>query len=57
MTSGSVKALREACINARTIASLLENPLSERSAHELWIIDESSLLATRPANGIPQGGA
>jgi len=52
MTSGSVKALREAGINARTIASLLENPLSERAARELWIVDESSLLATRPANGI-----
>ncbi len=52
MTSGSVKALREAGINARTIASLLENPLSERPAREVWIVDESSLLATRPANGI-----
>src|SRR5260370_35115696 len=52
MATGSVKALREAGINARTIASLLENPLPGRSAHKLWIVDESSLLATRPANGI-----
>ena len=52
MTSGSVKALHEAGINARTIASLLENPLTERAARELWIVDESSLLATRPANRI-----
>jgi hypothetical protein len=52
MTSGSVKALREAGINARTIASLLEGPLPKRAARELWIIDESNLLATRPANGI-----
>jgi conjugative relaxase-like TrwC/TraI family protein len=52
MTSGSVKALHEAGINARTIASLLENPLPEHPARVLWIVDESSLLATRPANRI-----
>ncbi len=54
MTSGSVKALREAGINARTIASLVENPLPARVGPELWIVDESSLLATRPANRILQ---
>jgi conjugative relaxase-like TrwC/TraI family protein len=49
-TSGSVKALREAGIEARSIASLLANPLPPRAQKELWIVDESSLLATRPAN-------
>jgi conjugative relaxase-like TrwC/TraI family protein len=50
MTSGSVKALREAGVNARTIASLLQNPVPPRTGPELWIVDESSLLATRPTN-------
>ena len=49
-TSGSVKALRETGIDARTIASLLANPLPPPRQKELWIVDESSLLATRPAN-------
>jgi ATP-dependent exoDNAse (exonuclease V) alpha subunit len=51
-TSGSVKALRGAGIEARTVASLLENPLPPRTPKELWLVDESSLLATRPANRI-----
>ena len=49
-TSGSVKALREAGIEARTIASLLANPLPPPAQKEFWIVDESSLLATRSAN-------
>jgi ATP-dependent exoDNAse (exonuclease V) alpha subunit len=49
-TSGSVKALNEAGVLARTIASLLENPKPEKPGKELWIIDESSLLATRQVN-------
>jgi conjugative relaxase-like TrwC/TraI family protein len=49
-TSGSVKALHEAGIEARTIASLLANPLPVPKQKELWIVDESSLLATRAAN-------
>ena len=52
MTSGSVKALREAGIEARTVASLTANPMPVRSGPELWIVDESSLLATRTANQI-----
>jgi conjugative relaxase-like TrwC/TraI family protein len=52
MTSGSVKALREAGIEARTVASLTANPLPARSGPELWIVDESSLLATRTTNQI-----
>ncbi len=51
-TSGSVKALREAGIEARTIASLLANPLPVAASKELWVVDESSLLATRPVNHI-----
>ncbi len=49
-TSGSVKALTETEIPARTVASLLESPLPERRVKELWIVDESSLLATRQVN-------
>jgi conjugative relaxase-like TrwC/TraI family protein len=49
-TSGSVKALAEAGVLARTVASLLENPSVEKRGRELWIVDESSLLATRQVN-------
>jgi ATP-dependent exoDNAse (exonuclease V) alpha subunit len=52
MTSGSAKALREAGIEARTVAHLTANPLTARINPELWIVDESSLLATRTANQI-----
>ncbi len=50
MTSGSVKALREAGINAQTVASLLGNPLPSSLGPELWFVDESSLVATSKAN-------
>lgn len=49
-TSGSVNALSDAGINAQTIAKMLATPLPAKAGRELWIIDESSLLATRPAN-------
>ncbi|MBV8140206.1 MAG: AAA family ATPase, partial [Deltaproteobacteria bacterium] len=49
-TSGSVKALNEAGVLARTAARLLENPKPEKQGKELWIVDESSLLATRQVN-------
>ena len=49
-TSGSVKALAEASVLARTVASLLENPKLEKQGRELWILDESSLLANRQVN-------
>jgi conjugative relaxase-like TrwC/TraI family protein len=50
-TTRAVKALSEAGLPARTVASLLENPI-EPARKELWIIDESSLLATRQVNGL-----
>lgn len=50
IASGSVKALRKVSINARTIASLVENPLPSRVGPEIWIVDESSLVATSKAN-------
>jgi conjugative relaxase-like TrwC/TraI family protein len=50
-TTRAVKALSEAGLPARTVASLLENPI-ESARKELWIIDESSLLATRQVNGL-----
>ena len=50
-TTRAVKALSEAGVTARTVASLLENKLpSQAQGKELWIIDESSLLATRQVN-------
>jgi conjugative relaxase-like TrwC/TraI family protein len=49
-TSGSVQALNDAGIDSRTIAKLLATPLPPKAGRELWIIDESSLLATRPVN-------
>jgi conjugative relaxase-like TrwC/TraI family protein len=53
-TSGSVKALTEAGVLSRTVASLLENPPPEKHGRELWIVDESSLLATRQVNRLLQ---
>jgi ATP-dependent exoDNAse (exonuclease V) alpha subunit len=52
MTSCSVKALRDAGINAQTIASLLAKPLPTPTGKELWFIDESSMVSTLRANGI-----
>jgi ATP-dependent exoDNAse (exonuclease V) alpha subunit len=52
MTSGSVKALGEAGVDARTIASLLGNPVPIPSAPQLWMVDESSLLDSRKTNQI-----
>src|SRR5260370_36488450 len=46
----AVKALAEVGVTARTVASLIENPLPEAKSKELWIIDESSLLGTRQVN-------
>jgi conjugative relaxase-like TrwC/TraI family protein len=50
-TTRAVKALSEAGLPARTVASLLENPI-DPARKEIWIIDESSLLATRQVNGL-----
>jgi conjugative relaxase-like TrwC/TraI family protein len=49
-TSGSVKTLSEAGVLARTVASLIDNGQVESAQKQLWIIDESSLLATRQVN-------
>jgi conjugative relaxase-like TrwC/TraI family protein len=51
-TTRAVKALAEAGVAARTVASLIENPLPEAQSKELWIIDESSLLGTGQVNGL-----
>ena len=51
-TTRAVKALSEAGIESRTVASLLASPLPERARNELWIIDESSLLGTRQMNAL-----
>ncbi|MGH7779074.1 MAG: MobF family relaxase, partial [Candidatus Binataceae bacterium] len=49
-TTRAVKALAEVGIPARTVASLLEDMRSDPSRRQLWIIDESSLLAARQMN-------
>ena len=49
-TTRAVKALSEAGVESRTVASLIENKISDAGRQELWIIDESSLLATRQIN-------
>jgi hypothetical protein len=50
-TTGSLKALREAGIDAQTIAKLLAaKKAPPKQGREVWIIDESSLLATVPTN-------
>jgi conjugative relaxase-like TrwC/TraI family protein len=51
-TSGSVKALAEAGVNARTVASLLANPVKPAARKEIWLVDESSLLGSRQMNGV-----
>jgi conjugative relaxase-like TrwC/TraI family protein len=49
-TTRAVKALSEAGIAARTVASLLEGPSPQFGRKQLWIVDESSLLPTRQMN-------
>jgi conjugative relaxase-like TrwC/TraI family protein len=49
-TTGSAKALQNAGVNAQTIAKLLASALPEKTTRELWVVDESSLLATVPTN-------
>ncbi|MBF6558759.1 MAG: relaxase domain-containing protein [Candidatus Binataceae bacterium] len=51
-TTRAVKALADAGVPARTVASLIENPLPEAQSKELWIIDESSLLGARQVNAL-----
>ncbi|MGA7762849.1 MAG: MobF family relaxase [Candidatus Binataceae bacterium] len=49
-TTRAVKALSEAGIPARTVASLIESRSARTSEREIWIVDESSLLPTRQVN-------
>ncbi len=49
-TTRAVKALSEAGLSARTVASPFENKLSDPSRRQLWIIDESSLSPSRQVN-------
>jgi conjugative relaxase-like TrwC/TraI family protein len=51
-TTRAVKALAEAGLEARTVASLIENPPAPAGARQLWLIDESSLLGTRQVNRV-----
>ena len=49
-TTRAVKALSEVGLQARTVASLVENPPVAPSPRQLWLVDESSLLGTRQVN-------
>jgi hypothetical protein len=49
-TTRAVKSLSEAGVNARTVASLVENPSPPTGEKQFWIVDESSLLSTRQMN-------
>jgi conjugative relaxase-like TrwC/TraI family protein len=49
-TGGSVEALEKVGLDARTVAKLRATPLPARTSHEVWIVDESSLLATVQVN-------
>lgn len=51
-TTGAVSALTEAGIDSRTIAKLRATPPPPKRGRELWIVDESSLLATVPVNAL-----
>lgn len=57
-TTGSVRALEEAGISARTVASLLAKKVQHEQAaptqRTVWIVDESSLLSTRQVHGLVQ---
>src|SRR5262249_2222141 len=47
-TTGSVRALQEAGVETKTVASLLAQRTASREAKgEVWVVDECSLLATR----------
>ena len=47
---GRAGAAKTTTVGARTVASLIENPLQQTHSKELWIVDESSLLGTRQVN-------
>ena len=49
-SSGARNALIDAGIDAQTVAKTLASSLPAKNGRELWIIDESSLLATVPVN-------
>jgi len=51
-TTGAVSALTEAGVDSRTIAKLRATALPQKRGRELWIVDESSLLATVPVNAL-----
>jgi ATP-dependent exoDNAse (exonuclease V) alpha subunit len=53
-TTGSVEALEAVGLDARTVAKLRATPLPAKGHHEMWIVDESSLLATVPVNELLQ---
>jgi ATP-dependent exoDNAse (exonuclease V) alpha subunit len=54
-TTGSVRALEEAGVMARTVASLTASqPEKSEGRKQLWVVDESSLLSTRQVNAVLQ---
>ncbi len=51
-TTGARDALSEAGVDSWTIAKLRASTLPPKHGRELWIVDESSLLATVPVNAL-----
>jgi conjugative relaxase-like TrwC/TraI family protein len=52
-TTGSVRALEEAGVMSRTVASLTTNGVAPGEGKgQLWVVDESSLLSTRQVNDL-----
>ena len=49
-TTRAVRSLADAGVNARTVASLVENRSLPAGDRQFWIVDESSLLSTRQMN-------
>jgi conjugative relaxase-like TrwC/TraI family protein len=52
MTSKAASELRKVGVAARTVASLIGNPLPERQGPELWFADESSLIDSRNCHAL-----
>ncbi|HLW70091.1 MAG TPA: MobF family relaxase [Candidatus Binataceae bacterium] len=53
-TTRAVRSLSDAGIASRTVASLLEGRTPDVEKKQIWIVDESSLLATRQVNRLLQ---
>jgi len=51
-TTGAVKLLREAGVEAVTVTALQQEPAQAVARRELWIVDEAGMLSTRQAAAV-----